>query len=272
MEKRTAKRIKIIFVYLVLLALISFVVYHAIKPEETCLDKVKNQNEEDIDCGGSCAPCKKITAQDLIVQDKGFVENGRPSGYDFWALLSNPNNLFGARSFQYEIKFKDASGSVIAERTGIGFILPGEKKYIVENNLNSESSPAGIEFRIIKIEWAEFNNYYEKPNLSIVNKSYSQISSGVGFSEAYGLLKNESPYDFNIIKIQVMLKNSSGKIVALNSTEMRTIKSGEERDFKALWFNRFPGEVAGVETQPEINIFEVEAFVKNITILEGNSR
>jgi hypothetical protein len=269
MEKRSAKRLIIILIYLVLLALIALVVYQAVRPRETCLDKIKNQNEEDMDCGGVCAPCKKISAADLIIQNKGFVENGHQGGYDFWALVSNPNNSFGAKSFQYEIKFKDAGGSVTADRTGTEFILPGEKKYIVENNLDSSASPADAEFVISKTEWAEFNNYYEKPNLNIVNKNYSQINSGAGFSEVYGLLKNESPYDFNAIKIQVMLKNPEGKIIALNSTEMRTVKSGEERDFKALWLNRFSGDVAGVETQPEVNIFEVEAFIKNITVLNG---
>ena len=29
-----------------------------IKPKETCFDSIKNQNEEDIDCGGVCKPCK----------------------------------------------------------------------------------------------------------------------------------------------------------------------------------------------------------------------
>lgn len=27
------------------------------KPLETCMDKIKNQNEQDVDCGGICKPC-----------------------------------------------------------------------------------------------------------------------------------------------------------------------------------------------------------------------
>lgn len=266
MEKIMAKRIKIILIYLFLLALISFAIYSAVKPKETCSDKIKNQNEEDVDCGGICVACKKIVAQDLVIQNKGFIDNGRQGQYDFWALVSNPNGSFGAKSFQYEIKLKDASGVVLVQKSGTEFILPGEKKYIVENNLNSTNLPASADFNISKTEWVEFNNYYEKPNLTVVNKNYSQISSGVGYAEAFGLLKNESPYDFNIIKIQVILKDSSGKITALNSTEMRTVKSGEERDFKTLWLNRFSGEVISVETQPEVNIFESEAFIRNFTV------
>jgi hypothetical protein len=270
MEKRTIKRMIIILIYLFLLLFVAYTFYKAFKPKESCFDKIKNQNEEDVDCGGVCAKCKKITAQDLVVQDRGFVENGSQGKYDFWALISNPNSSFGAKSFRYEIKFKDANGSVIASRSGSEFILPGEKKYVVENSLESSVAPSSTEFAISKTEWAEFNNYYEKPNLNIVNKNYNQINSGVGFSEASGLLKNDSPYDFNVIKIQIMLKNYNGKIVALNSTEMRTVKSGEDRDFKVLWPNRFPGDVAGVDAQTEVNIFESEAFIRNMTVLNGN--
>jgi len=265
MEKRFAKRLVIVLIYLILLALIAFVVYSAMKPKETCFDKIKNQKEEDVDCGGTCVPCKKIVTQDLTVTDKGLVESGRQGTYDFWAVVSNPNNSYGTKLFQYEIKIKNSSGSVVSERNGTGFILPGEHKYIVENNLESDAVSNSLEFNILKTEWVEFNNYYEKPNLKIVNKNYNPISSGAGFSEAIGLLKNESPYDFSIIKIEVILKDASGKIVALNSTEMRTVKSGEEREFRAFWPVSFPGDVQNVETQADVNIFESDAIIKTVT-------
>ena len=266
MKNRSVKRLIIVLIYLLLLTSISFAIYRAMAPKESCFDKIKNQNEEDIDCGGKCNPCNVIKAQDLLVQKNGLVENGRPGEYDLWAFVLNPNNSFGARSFEYEIKLKSGSGEILSERNGTGFILPGEKKYIVESNIYSGVFPENVEFEIKKSEWVEFNNYYEKPELKIVSKNYNQINSGAGFSEALGLLRNQSPYDFNVIKIQLILKNYSGDVVALNSTEMRTVKSGEEREFKALWINRFPGDVASVDAQAEVNIFDSEAFIKSIKV------
>ncbi|MDP1620139.1 MAG: hypothetical protein Q8M12_04030, partial [bacterium] len=58
------------------------------------------------------------------------------------------------------------------------------------------------------------------------------------------------------------LKNSDEKVIALNSTEMRTVKSGENRDFRSLWLNRFPGEVMDFEVQAEVDIFDEESFIK----------
>lgn len=262
MENRQLKRGIVIFIYLVLFSLVIWAVYAHYFPKATCSDGAKNQNEEDVDCGGVCAPCKKITADNLIVADKGIVESGRAGNFDFWTLVSNPNNSFGAKSFQYKIEFKDASGKVVAQKEGSSFILPKEEKYIIETNLASDITPSKADFSILKTEWSEFNSYYEKPQLKIVNKNYDQISSGSGFSTATGLLKNESPFDFNVIRIQVLLEDDQNKIIALNSTEMMTVKSGEEREFKVSWPSRFTGVVANMITQADVNVFNSDSFLK----------
>jgi hypothetical protein len=272
METRSAKRVIIVLIYLALLSFIVAAFYNLMKPKETCTDKVKNQNEEDIDCGGICAPCEKINATDLTVQGNGLVENGRSDSKDFWALVTNPNNAYGAKSFEYNIKVKDSSGAVVGERNGTGFVLPGERKYIIENNVPASDASGIAEFTILNTEWIGFNNYYEKPNLKIVQKSFNPISSGVGFAEVTGLLKNDSPYDFSVLKIEVILKDSKGIIIALNSTEMRTVKAGEERGFRAFWPNRFAGDVQNVDTQVDVNIFDSEAIIKTVTSPKNPSR
>ena len=106
------------------------------------------------------------------------------------------------------------------------------------------------------------DDLYEKPDLKIINKTYNEISSGVGFSEAKGLLQNRSQFDFAIIKIKIIVRDSANKIIALNATEMRTVKSLEDRDYRAFWLGRFPGEVANVENQIEVNVFDSESFAK----------
>lgn len=236
--------------------------YSIFRTEETCMDKIKNQNEEDVDCGGVCSPCKKIQTQDLSVGETGIVPSGISGQYDFYVIVINPNNVFGSNEFHYEVVLKDNSGNIVAQRSGTSFILPGESKYITESNIVLDDPSVKIEFKVSDPKWMEFTEYYEKPNLKIVNKNYNEVVSGVGFSEAKGLLKNESPFDFSLIKIRIILRDTGGKIVALNSTEMRTVKSQEERDFRAFWPSRFPGEVRSVETQIEVNVFDSESFIK----------
>jgi hypothetical protein len=258
------KRITIFSIYLALFALVVFGLYYSFKPKENCFDGRKNQNEQDVDCGGICKKeCNKIDAQDLIIGISDVVPAGIVGKYDFYVKVTNPNAIFGSKKFDYSVSFKDSGGNELAAKNGSSFILPGESKYVIESNIDLPMLPASFDFKISNSNWVEFNDYYEKPDIQIVNKSYNEISGGTGFSEARGLLKNKSTFDFEAIEIQVMLKNAGGKILALNSTQMKTVRSGEERDFRVFWPNNFPGTVGDMETQPEVNVFDSDTFLKS---------
>ncbi|MDO8240701.1 MAG: FxLYD domain-containing protein [Candidatus Moranbacteria bacterium] len=261
-DKYQKKRATIIAIFVAVFLLFIFMLYSWLKPVPSCSDNKKNQNEVGIDCGGVCATKCAIVAQNLTSQESGFVESGVASKIDLYARVSNPNATFGSKKFQYEFKILDAAGSVVTTKKGVSYILPAESKYVVENNVEFVGVPSRVEFNILNQEWSEFANYYERPQLKIVNKTYGQINSGIGFSEVKGLLKNESSFNFNTIRLDVILKDANDSVIALNSTEMNTVKSGENRDFRALWLNRFPGEVMNVEVQTGVNIFESETFTK----------
>ena len=264
MEKlqRNHKRLVIIAIYLVIFFLLGWLVYSWLKPVPNCFDLKQNQNEQGVDCGGICQKqCEKVyTAQDLIIKEKTFVSAGMET-YDVMARISNPNNQLGGSSFSYEFTLKDASGNVLAKKSGNSFILPVESKYIIETGLVSKISPATVEISVSAPKWEEFFGY-EKPELNIYNKRYELISSGVGYSEAKGLLRNESAFDFSTIKINVVLRDENGNPVAFNKTEMNTINAGEERDFRLLWPINFPGSVQGVEMEAEADVFKTETFTK----------
>lgn len=257
------KRGKIIFIYFIIFAVIIFGVYSLLKPAETCFDGIKNQKEVEVDCGGVCAECaKKISAQDIVVTEKAFVYGGSGK-YDVLAKISNPNHAYGAENFSYTFTLKDGSGSVIATRSGTGFILPAEEKYILEMNLETAQKPEQIEFSASEYSWKEFTAF-EEPNINVYNKDYQIISGGTGFSSFYGLVINESYSDFKQININIILRDASGAPIALGKTNMNTVFSKEQRDFKFVWTSGFPGEVSRdrSEADIEVNIFTDENFIK----------
>lgn len=259
--QRDRKRIIITVVYLVIFIILGFLIYLIVKPDPTCFDGRKNQREENIDCGGPCIPCKKIIqAQPLVISEKAFVQ-GNPGEYDVVAKIFNPNNLFGGSKFSYKFILRDLEGNKISEKSGRSFILPAETKYVVESGVKTELIPQAVSVELSDVEWQEFS-IFEKPKLNIYNKRYSLITGGVGYSEAYGLLKNESSFDFNFIKIKVVLRDLDGKIVALNSTDMRTINANEQRDFRLLWPMSFPGDVSQVDMEAEADVYNSENFIK----------
>lgn len=261
MEKRDKKRLAIVAVYAVIFIGIAFLIYKWTRPTKTCFDGIKNQNEQGVDCGGVCAKNCPIKAKEkLIVRRTGFVEGGVVNNYDVFGEVNNPNITLGAGNFDYEFRVKDADGNLIAERKGKSFILPGDSKYLVETNIGSRKIPAGVELNVGNAEWVAANDYYERPALKVVNKNYNEISSGTGFAEATGLLKNESPFDFNSVLLRVIMADISGNIVAVNSTQMNTVKTGENRDFRVAWPNKFSGKAGNMNVQVEVNVFDSEAF------------
>jgi hypothetical protein len=263
MEKSNQKRLIIIVIFTVLFLATLWFFYSIFRTKPTCFDGIKNQSEEDVDCGGVCfKKCKKIEAKDLTIGETGVVESSTVGEYDFYGVVANPSNFYGSKRFDYQIKFKDENGLILGEKQGDSFILPGDKKYIIENNIKLSKFPTSIDFSVSNFEWVEVDDLYKKPDLRVVNRTYNEISSGVGFSEAKGLLQNRSPFDFALIKIKVILRDANDKIIALNATEMRTVKSGEDRDYRAFWPSRFPGEMSNVESQIEVNVFDSDAFAK----------
>ena len=263
MENTQRKKVIIISIYLLIIFLIIFGLYSIFKPKPNCFDNIQNQNEKGIDCGGVCQKeCNEIKAQDLIIGETGIVSSGIVDKYDFYAKVSNPNAAFGDKNLIYEIEFKDATGNVISSQSGSSFVLPSEEKYIIQNNIELSAMPASGTLKIISSDWARFDDYYERPDIQIVNKNYSEVSDGVGFANAQGLLRNRSPFDFDSIKIQVILRDTDGKVLAINSTEMKTIKAGEDRDFKVFWPSSFPGTVSSMEVQADVNIFNSDSFLK----------
>jgi len=263
MINRQIKRIIIILIYLLIFAVILTLVYLAVKPKPSCNDGKMNQEEEGVDCGGPCQlKCNPIAQLDIRVDQTGFVDSGIAGKYDIYGKITNPNSVLGSNSFQYEFKIKNSAGAVIDSKTGTSFILPGDSKYIIEGNVNLPEASSQIELSITNTNWIEKNDLYEAPQIKVVYKNYNEVVGGLGFFEATGLLKNESALDFNEIKLKIILTDELGRVVALNSTEMNTVKTWENRDFKVSWPNRFPGSVANMNVQIEVNVFDSAAFVR----------
>ena len=195
--------------------------------------------------------------------EKSIVYGG-PSQHDVLIKIHNPNDNYGASKFSYTTTLKDASGAVVASKTSTSFILPKETKYLVQVGLETSATPVLAELSIENaIEWQSFTGFKESPDITIGHKQYGPVPSGVGFGQAVGTLVNQSNFDFQVIHVKVVLRDSAGKPLAVNSTEMRTVIADERRDVGPLIFpSYFPGDVASVEMEPEADMYHSENFIK----------
>ncbi len=263
-SSRILKQMTISFGYFVFFGVVFFGVYYLfIRVPPTCTDGKQNQDEMGIDCGGICAnQCElPLNAKDIVTREAAFVPAGQGS-YDVLARIYNPNDIAGASQFSYKLALRDSAGNMLVEKSGTSFILPQETKYLFEFHLSTQTRPAKATLEISEVSWERFRGYTERPRVMVVKQSYERIQSGPGYGAATGLVVNESQYDFRSLLVKVVLRDVSGHPIAINSTEMLTMPSGGQRDFRLIWPTAFPGEVKNVEMFVDADIYHSENFIR----------
>ena len=263
-ESRTLKRIVIAVIFLAIFLLIGVGGYRVFfKAAPTCFDGIENQNETGIDCGGMCTKqcVLPLQAKDLVTEETAFMPAGNGS-YDVLIKVHNPNDVAGASVFTWNLSLKDASGRILAQRSETAFILPQETKYLFAFGVMVPGTPTQVGVEFSSVQWERFEGYAEKPRISVVRQDYARITSGPGYGAATGLVINESPYDFRSILVKVVLRDTAGKPIAVNMTEMQTMKSKEQRDFRLVWPSAFPGEVVSYEMLVDADVYHVSNFIK----------
>ncbi|MFZ1735394.1 MAG: hypothetical protein WAU31_00450 [Candidatus Moraniibacteriota bacterium] len=262
MDHRRQKKVVFGAIYGVLFLCLAYLVYLPFKPPETCLDGKKNQNETGIDCGGVCGACVvEPVLEDIQVTESAWVLAGKGNEYDVVGKISNPNNDYGASSVAYTFRVLDASGGVLTEKSGTSFILPKEEKYLVETGLALSGKPSRVDVVLKEVAWEKFAGYKERPALDVYNRNFER-ASGTSFGVAKGLVVNNSPFDFTSIGIVVVLRDGNSHVVALQKTDMQTLRSGEQRDFTLLWPDPFQGDVEKVEVQTDANVYRTDTFIR----------
>lgn len=263
MAYKTRKQIFIGLVYLLILALIGAGIYFLFfKAKPTCFDGIQNQGEGGIDCGTPCAvSCEHLTIKDLRTEWVKIVKY-KEGSYDLAARVENQNPNFGLAQFKYTFKIFDGAGNVLKEKSGSSFILPGQSKYLIENNLVLEKNPGRAELFIEKSALSDWQKTdIQAPNLFVKNKEFKSWENVSGASRASGVLKNSSVYNLDSVWISIILFDAEKNIIGLSQTRARTVLADEERYFSVSWLAPFSKEVKSLEMIPETNILSPDNFL-----------
>jgi len=255
---RPIKQLVIVLIYIILLALLSLVVYFFLKPKPSCLDGKMNQGETGVDCGGPCAECQKIIQlKSLVVKTVESIDLGN-NHYDLIAKIYNPNNNYGSAKFSF--RFVSVKGEATDWQTG--FILPGETKNLVMLNspLVTMGEKINIEIDQKHSNWERFIHYTE-PRFTLINKVLDKEYKGEKqFFVAKGTLFNQSQIDFEKVKIKVFLRSKEGKLLAVNTQSMNTVRAGEKRDYFITFNQEIKNEVVTMAVEAETNIFDSDNY------------
>ncbi len=261
---RVKKRIKIGTIYFAIALVIVSIFYFIIKPNPSCQDGIQNQGEQGIDCSGPCFPCiKEVVPVDLDVLSMEVVHDV-DNKYDVAVKIKNTNEIFGASNIKFKIILQNENREEIMNREESKgyYILPKEEKHLIVQGIATDTRPSFIKIEISEVEWNKFSQY-EEPRLIVLNSNYDDKPGEGGFAKITGTLVNKSRVDFETIKVNAVVQDGNGKLLATNYQIVNTIRANEQRDFIMFFPHEFGGSVKNIKIEPETNVFDSENYVRS---------
>ena len=257
MDWRTRKQLTILaIVFGVFFIVVGFVVYSIVNQPGTCADDKRNQGEEDIDCGGPCAPCAFKQQKPVEVFFARFVEV-RPKNYDIVAEIQNPNEHLAANPLIYRVQLFDDAGAEVGRRENITYLYPNDRIYIIESNFVTERTVVRAVATVLDKEstWQFTNDIH--PEITLGDKKYDVVkidTQEMGHVSAE--LVNRESFGYQNVDVRVALLNADENIIGAAKTVLSKVAPGEERKIEFTWPRSFNGVVSRIEMEARANGLE----------------
>lgn len=248
--KRAGKQFVYGIVYLAFFFAVIYIPYLFLKPVPTCTDGKQNQDETEVDCGGSvCESCeiRKLKPIEVTLQTSFKAQD------QVLIKLENPNNRYGAIKLPYELNVYDGSGSIIKTFNEETFIYPGDKeKYIIKalDGLGSMALGAPL-ITLGKPTW-ESSDKFGEPSFTF-RQVNNEVSGGKIFIR--GNIKNEETLLYTRVDVGALFYNMSGSLMGVAQTQVRDVKAFEERFFQIEY---------STEALPNVDLAKTRLFYEAV--------
>jgi len=243
------KTIYFLFFVAVFLLIASFVYYFFFYKAPTCFDGVKNQNEQDIDCGGICAKVCDFQAIDPIILWSKFFKV-KEGIYNLFALVENPNLKKEAFDVPYSFKLYDKNNVLISETTGkidipSRGLVPIFERTILTNKRIPVRSPL-FQF-IAKPIWKKVVK--ERLNLSVGDKVLFEKD---GNTRLRATIKNNTVQTVKNIEVTGIITNAEGNAIAVSQTIIDSLPKNSSDQIVFTW----PGLFADKSNQIKVIVLK----------------
>lgn len=216
----------------------------------SCSDRVQNQDEEGVDCGGSCPYLCTAQLQPPTTLFAKAVTNdsGRT---DVIALVENKNASAAAKNVSYRISLHGTDGLLLQDVTGTFDIPPGATVPVYAPGVALGKQKVGRAFLSIdqsSIRW------FSAPTDPRIVPSVSNIKQG-GLTQVPRIeatLANTSVLAMTNIRTIVLVRDARGEVMAVSGTIVQTIPAQGQATATFTWNTEFPGVPASIEVLPVI--------------------
>jgi len=194
----------------------------------------------------------------LLTQSIAF----KKQKYDVISQIENLNSQWVAQ-FDYQFILDGVEGKIKTN-----FILPNEKKFLLDFNLESLARNVVVELKLKNVQWKRTRHLSKEiPQIQfeVKNVKYHPIGAQINSNRQ----RNTNQVDFEVINnssysfwesfLKVILYQNK-KIVGINIISAKQFLSGEKRFLSANWIN-FLTPVTDVFIESEVNVLNFENFM-----------
>jgi hypothetical protein len=225
-------------------------VYKIYYKAPTCSDRIKNGDELDVDCGGSCQLlCQSAFLPPRIEWGGAKIEKISDGLYNVGSYIVNPNINGGATSAKYKMSLYDSAGVFITERTGNLTIYPRRNTLAFQPSVDTgKRIPTKATFELISPPvW--FKSSDVLGGLAIVDRKYSEDQNT---SSLEVVLENKNLEPYNNLLVSAVLYDEAGNTIGFSQTRIDYISGGGREVAPYTWPVNRGGKVAKIEVLPII--------------------
>jgi len=226
---RKIKQIVYSIIYIVVIFGIIIGLYFFIKPNPSCFDGKQNQDEEGIDCGGSCAIECRPEFKPIELVDHVFVLPVGAGRITILAQIKNENLNYAAKNFNFTFSIYNNSDQILKTINNSSFIYSGEIKYLAIPNLEINLGDVSrAELEIDSPKWVE-SDVLSRPEVKIQNKNIGEESNNI---RVEGNLVNNDPFSLPSVKVVAVFFSPLGIPKGTSQTEISNLAPREVRSFR----------------------------------------
>lgn len=208
--------------------------YFFIYEPPSCSDGIVNQDEEGIDCGGTCpALCSAPRVSALWARSVRVA----PGVYHAVAMIRNPESKAGTDSIPYTISLFDTENILVAEVRGTMPLEPGDVvPLLYKNILTGERVPVRTFVTFGEAKWDV------RPRGDSPVRIISQELDEAGL-RLTATVENITPYPQSNITLTALVYDEKEVLIAASQTTIGRLLPRDSRDIVFTWQEPFEGPV-----------------------------
>lgn len=234
-------------IVLVLLAFLTVIIFAFVYKVPSCSDQKQNQDEQGIDCGGSCAyVCTAQVTPPLEVFTRALM---LPSGRtDVIAYIQNPNKTAEAKDTSYTLELYGADALLLGKIHGTVDLPAGSTVplYVRAATQGAVVTRAFISFSPESVLWRTPQGPYMLPQVT-----ESTLTEGAS-PRITARLVNDGFEPLYAVRAVAVVYDVSGTAIAASETLVPAIAAQSSTPITFTWNESFTTPVARFEITPVV--------------------